>query len=55
MSKGNQKIGCEVNTCKYWNCDEHICSLKEIKVANKESEADCKEDAICASYDKKED
>lgn len=54
MKKQNQKIGCEVESCKHLNCDEHICSLNEIKVANKNGQADCKEETICDSYDKKE-
>ena len=54
MKNNSQKIACEVESCKHLNCDEHVCSLKEIKVANKNGKADSKEDAICDSYDKKE-
>ena len=54
MSK-NQKIECEVESCKHCNCDDHECLLKEIKVANASSCADSKQDTICDSYNKRED
>ncbi len=51
----NQKIGCDVESCKHCNCDDHECLLKEIKVSNDCKCADSKKDTICDSFDKRED
>lgn len=53
--ESNQKIGCEVESCKHCNCDKHECLLQEIKVANDCNCVDCKQDTLCDSYDKRED
>lgn len=55
MKKHEQKIDCSVESCIHCNCDKHECLLKEIKVASDCKCADCKEDTICDSYDKRED
>ena len=54
MSK-NQKIDCEVESCKHCNCDNHECLLKKIKVSNGSSCVNSKKDTICESFDKRED
>lgn len=48
-----QKIRCDVETCKYLNCDEAICTLYEIKVSKNSQYPKSKDDAICSSYKKR--
>lgn len=55
MKNNNQKIGCSVESCRHCNCDKHECLLDAIKVVNNGISADCKEDAICDSFDRRED
>ena len=53
--KQNQKIGCNVNSCKYNNCDSEQCELNEIKIASEHKNAENKTDTICDSYKTKVD
>ncbi len=50
MGKGKQSISCDVHSCKYCDCEEDSCTLKEIKVKNENGMATEKEETICASY-----
>ncbi len=51
-TKANQKIKCDVESCKFNNCDCQECTLKEIKVscdcAN--DEVSSKSETICGSF-----
>jgi len=55
MKNNNQKIGCTVDSCKYNNHEVKECTLEKIKVGCNSESADCKDDTICDSYDKKND
>ncbi len=55
MKDSNQKINCDVTSCKYNDSDEELCTLEEIKVSNEEEVSEEKEDTICASYELDED
>lgn len=55
MKKNNQKIACDVESCKHCNCDKHECLLESIKVVSDCKCADSKEDTICDNYDRRED
>jgi len=50
MSKEKQNIKCDVHTCKYCNCEENHCDLREIEIKNQSGFAASKKDTICASY-----
>lgn len=46
-----QVIKCDVRNCKYCNCDNDICELKEIKVSNSGCDKACQcEATMCASF-----
>jgi len=47
----NQKILCNVDTCKY-NVDKKLCNLEKIEVKCDCKEPTCCSDTICASYEK---
>lgn len=52
MSK-NQKINCDVVSCKYQNTDKNVCELEEIKVScicDNDDCTDCTE-TICDSFE----
>ena len=58
MSKDkNQKIKCDVDSCKFNNSEEQKCDLEEIKVSSTCDNNDCKctEETICDSFEEKED
>ena len=55
MKDNNQKINCDVTSCKYNDSDEELCTLDEIKVSNEDETSEEKEDTICASYELDED
>lgn len=46
----NQKINCKVHDCKYCDCDDSICLLKEIEVCNCKTGNISKELTMCNSY-----
>ena len=49
--EGNQKIQCTVDSCKYNDQEENMCTLKKIEV--KPMQDCCTEDpeeTLCASY-----
>lgn len=51
--KGNSNINCNVDSCKYNNCEEGTCNLEEISVSctcDKDACCDCDE-TICASFE----
>lgn len=52
MAKKEQKILCDVDSCKYNDCDEQMCLLSVIKVCCCE-DASCKSDTICDSFEEK--
>lgn len=57
MGKKDQHIKCEVHSCRYCNCDDNVCKLKEIEI-KKQNDCTCateKDDTICASYKIKKD
>ena len=47
----NQKIKCDVYSCRYCNCDTNKCMLNEIKVSNINNDMK-KEDTMCSNYKK---
>ena len=51
--KKNQTIGCNVESCKYNDCDYKQCTLNEIKVSSDCKYAEDKDDTICDSYESK--
>ena len=53
--KKNQKIGCNVESCKYNDCDYKQCILSEIKVSSDCEYAEEKNDTICDSYELKDE
>ena len=55
MEDSNQKINCDVTSCKYNDADEELCTLEEIKVSNQKDNSEEKEDTICDSYELDED
>jgi len=50
MKKKNQKIKCEVDSCKY-NDSCKNCSLDEIKVSCNCGNPNCKDETICDSFE----
>ena len=49
---GNQKIHCTVETCKYNNEKNNICTLQAIQVTPKQSCSTKKPDeSMCSSYE----
>lgn len=55
MKKNNQKIKCNVESCKYNDCDCKLCTLKEIEVSSDCRKAEEKDDTICDSYSCKDE
>jgi len=57
MKKKNQKIKCNVDTCKHNNTNEKECKLPEIKVGScsKCDNPNCKEDTICDSFEEEKE
>ncbi len=51
--KKDQKIECDVKTCKHLDSDNDMCKLNKIKVSCNCEEAKEKDDTICASYKEK--
>lgn len=51
----NCSIKCNVETCKYNNCEEGYCELDEIKVGCTCDNDDCccKEETVCESFKEK--
>ena len=52
--KKNQTIKCDVFNCRYCDCDNKYCNLKEIKISNMDNTKE-KEATMCASYILKKD
>jgi len=50
----NQKIHCDVISCKFNNCN-NLCSLKEIKVSCNKNDINTKSDTICNSFIKEKE
>lgn len=52
----NQKIKCDVENCKYNNCDACECTLDEIEVSCSCNGCDCHKvkETICSSFKEKE-
>lgn len=51
MAKKNQKIMCDVDTCKHNDCNNQICLLSAIKICCDCEDASCKSDTICDSFE----
>lgn len=52
----NQKINCTVESCRYNNCDEQSCTLKQITVEPIEDCQTCTPDeSMCGSYEYQDD
>ena len=47
----NQKIKCDVTTCKHLDDDKCLCNLNEIKVSCCDKDASKKDSTMCSSYD----
>lgn len=52
MKEKEQTIGCTVYDCKYCNCDNDCCKLKEVKICNCSGCGD-KENTMCDNYKEK--
>lgn len=50
LSKDKQNIKCDVHSCKYCDCEENHCDLREIEIKNQSGLATSKKDTICGSY-----
>jgi len=50
LNKKKQSIKCDVHSCRYCNCEENHCDLREIEIKNQCGLAGDKKDTICASY-----
>jgi len=50
--KSNRSIGCTVTECRFHAKSEPYCSLNDIQVAKKVSEAQSESDTECASFEK---
>ncbi|NLM76273.1 MAG: DUF1540 domain-containing protein [Clostridiaceae bacterium] len=48
----NRSIGCTVTECRYHAKNENYCSLDDIQVAKKVSQAQTERDTECASFEK---
>lgn len=55
-NKTNSSIKCDVDSCKYNNCEEGYCELDEIKVGCVCDSEDCREceETVCESFDTKD-
>ena len=53
--KCNEKIKCDVESCKYNNCDDECCELDSIKVSCTCDKDDCCEcnETVCESFEEK--
>ncbi len=50
--EGNQKIHCTVESCKFNNGQQNMCTLKAIKVAPMEDcETQTPDESMCSSYE----
>ena len=57
MKDKKQKIGCDIHSCKYCNCDNNLCELRKIEI-KKQAGCECattKDETICASFKLRED
>lgn len=50
LDKDKQNIKCDVHSCKYCDCEENHCDLKEIKIKNQSGLAMTEEGTLCSSY-----
>lgn len=51
-----QTINCTVESCKYNDCDNNMCQLKQIMVASIEDwETMNPDESMCASYEYEDD
>ena len=52
MDNHNQKIKCTVESCKYNNCDESLCELRQIEVQACPgcSNGNPADESMCGSY-----
>ncbi len=58
MSKeNNQKIKCDVHSCKHNNQDDNLCDLEEIKVSCTcdNDDCDCSNDTVCYSFEENDE
>ncbi len=55
MKKNDQKIKCDVETCKYNNCQKNCCTLEEILVSCDCDDPSCQRDTICGSFEKEKE
>jgi len=54
MKKKNQNIKCNVDSCRYNDCDHNACCLDEIKVGCCGCDnPNCREDTACDSFEEK--
>ena len=51
MEKNKQNINCDVHSCKYCNCDDDYCDLREIEIKNQSGLAMDEKETICSSYE----
>lgn len=56
-NKTNSSIKCEVESCKYNNCEDGCCELDEIKVGCTCDNDDCKNtsETVCESFENNEE
>lgn len=47
----NQKIECNVEDCKYCDCDKKCCSLSKIEVGKDNKHTLRSDNTLCSSYE----
>lgn len=53
MYNKEQRIECDVTTCKHIDCGNNVCKLEKIKVSCNCENANSKDDTICSNYKEK--
>ena len=51
LEKNKQNINCDVHSCKYCNCYDDHCDLREIEIKNQSGLAMDEKETICSSYE----
>ncbi len=53
MKSKDQKIECNVESCKHLDCECNRCNLKSIKVTCMNEEESTMDNTVCSSYEEK--
>ena len=55
MKKNEQRITCNVETCKHNDCSCNKCCLSEVKIGCNCLDVHCKDNTICDSFEKEKE